>query len=238
MTSLVNNRNNVPKDFEFSALEKTRYYPEAILNEFKYYLGERVLEVGAGVGQMTRRLIGMVQPGNLTAIEPDPEFCKRLRTNVPGAKIIQGTVDTHDGGVCNSIVSINVVEHIEDDATELRKYRNLLLPTMGHVCILTPARPEIYSPIDRDFGHFRRYTRASMDTLLRGAGFTPVNIVYFNFIGYFAWLMNFKFLHKRTFDPGMIAFFDRYLFRSSYFLERNLGRPPIGQSILAIAKAC
>jgi SAM-dependent methyltransferase len=237
MNSSSLNDNAIPQDFEFSALEQAHYYPEAIINEFKPYLGKHVLEVGAGVGQMSRHLISVVGFQSYTGIELDHKFCKLIKGKIPEAKIIEGTIDAYNGSVCDSIVSINVVEHIQDDARELRKYRDILAPTKGHVCILTPARPEIYSPIDLQFGHYRRYTRASMNNLLRGAGFIPVKTEYFNFIGYFAWLLNFKILQKSTFDPGMVKIFDRYLFRCSYLLEKSFIRPPIGQSILAIGKA-
>ena len=59
----------------------------------------------------------------------------------------------------NAILSINVLEHIESDADELATYFRLLKPARGALCLFVPARPDIYAPIDKDFGHFRRYTR-------------------------------------------------------------------------------
>jgi hypothetical protein len=100
-----------------------------------------------------------------------------------------------------------------------------------------PARPEIYSPIDRDFGHFRRYVRAELTGKLQTAGFRVLRLHYFNLIGYLAWWWTFRVLKQRSFNLGSVRLFDRGIFPVSSFLERRVMRPPIGQSLVAIAEA-
>jgi hypothetical protein len=138
---------------------------------------------------------------------------------------------------CNTVTSINVLEHIEDHVGELRQYHKWLAPSQGYLCLLVPARPELYAPIDREFGHFRRYSRRSLAGALAAAGFSVHRLYYFNFAGYFAWGLNFKILGLLNFEPAKVAFFDRMIFRWCYFLERSLCRPPWGQSLIAIGRA-
>jgi len=136
----------------------------------------------------------------------------------------------------DAIVSVNVIEHIKNDVDELIKYKELLNKSNGHLCIFTPACPELHSLIDSDFGHYRRYTIKSMSNALERAGFKIIKIYYFNFIGYFAWFLNFKILRSRSFNPKMVRLYDRYIFRYFFKIEKKF-RPPFGQSIIAIAKA-
>jgi hypothetical protein len=100
-----------------------------------------------------------------------------------------------------------------------------------------PARPEIYAPIDRDFGHFRRYTFGELQEKLSRAGFKITRMHYFNSVGYFAWWLNFCVLKKRSFEPSKVRLYDRCIFPAVHWLESRVMRPPLGQSLLIIARA-
>jgi hypothetical protein len=134
-------------------------------------------------------------------------------------------------------VSVNVLEHIENDQHELQRYRELLGKAGGTLCLFVPARPELYSPLDRDFGHFRRYTRLELHRKLEAAGFQITELRYFNGLGYFAWWLSFCFLRRRSFNVFAVQFYDRVLFPAVFWLERHLAAPPFGQSLMAIARA-
>jgi SAM-dependent methyltransferase len=225
-------------DFEFAALDEAHFYPCAIVEEFAHYLQGQVIEVGAGIGQLTTLFAERIGKENLLGVEPDARFAAVFRERCPGIRLLEGTAaDLPPGTACDAIVSVNVMEHIKDHVAEMARYHALLAPRKGYLCILTPARPEIYAPIDKDFGHFRRYTKASILEALTSAGFTPRKVFYFNFPGYFVWLLNFKLLKSRSFNPRMVRLYDRLIFRLSHAVERNLMRPPVGQSIIAIAQA-
>ena len=135
------------------------------------------------------------------------------------------------------MLSVNVLEHIGDHEAELKLYASLLRTRKGHLCLFVPARPEIYSPIDKDFGHFCRYRRKELQPLLQQAGFEIIRLCYFNFVGYFAWWLNFCVLKKRHFEPAKVLFYDRAIFPIVHGLERRICRPPFGQSLLAIARS-
>ncbi|MFZ4776048.1 MAG: class I SAM-dependent methyltransferase [Terrimicrobiaceae bacterium] len=226
------------EDFEFAALNEARCYRTAIVEEFSPFVSGQVIEVGAGIGQLTALFAEKIGRENIQGIEPDRKFAELFRQNLPNVRFVEGTVDDlPPDAACNTVISINVMEHIHDHVGEMSKYHQLLHTQKGNLCILTPARPEIYAPIDEDFGHFRRYTKKSLRDALILAGFTPRKIFYFNFPGYFLWFLNFKLLRSRSFNPAVVRLYDRTVFRLTHLAERGLVRPPIGQSLIAIAQA-
>lgn len=223
------------EDFEFAALSEARNYRAALVRAFQPFLRGRILEIGAGVGQMTALIAE--QPGvtKILAVEPEKKFINSFQTQSNNVSLLHGTADSVESKNWNAIVSINVLEHIEQDARELRRYRDLLAAERGHLCLFVPARPEIYAPIDRDFGHFRRYRKAELRARLKDGGFDIVRLNYFNFIGYFAWAINFRLLARRSFDFNAVRLFDRAIFPVGHACERFVP-PPIGQSLIAVAK--
>jgi hypothetical protein len=174
----------------------------------------------------------------LVAVEPDPRFSSKHRELYPRHNLVEGTIDAVPPGTdWNAIVSVNVLEHIEHDEAELAKYAALLRSAGGHLCILIPARPEIYAPIDKDFGHFRRYTKPELRRKLEEAGFKITRLHYYNCVGYFAWWANFCLLKKRGFEPAKVRAYDRLIFPVVHAIESRVCRPPLGQSLIAVAQA-
>ncbi len=224
------------EDFEFAALREARNYRAALLSDFGPYLQGNVLEVGAGIGQITEALLEIHAIDHLTSIEPDSGFCEAIRSRLPNHDLIEGTVlDLVEAREWHAILSINVLEHIENDVDELTRYLSLLQPAHGTLCLFVPARQEIYAPIDQDFGHFRRYGRSELERKLRTAGFNHIRIRYYNFVGYFLWWMSFCVLKRRSFDVGSVRLFDRAIFPIMHGLEKHLLSPPIGQSLIVTA---
>jgi len=213
-------------------------YRAAVLREFAGHLGGRVLEIGAGVGQFTQLL--RQQPGvsAVVAVEPEGGFCAELARAWPAQLIVQGTsAAIRSESHWDALVSINVLEHIQADDDELRRYHRLLSASAGALCLFVPARRELYAPIDRDFGHYRRYTRGELRAKLRQAGFQVVALHYFNLAGYFTWWLNFCLLRQRRFVPMAVWLFDRVIFPPVNVVERRLRRPPLGQSLVAVGRA-
>jgi SAM-dependent methyltransferase len=224
--------------FELAALEVAVNYRAGLVREFAPYVRGRVLEVGAGTGQIAEQLLEQTALRSLTAIEPMAAHAALFRARLPGLPLIEGTIDDLPAGeAVDTIVSVNVLEHIGDDARELRSYRRMLAARAGHLCLCVPARAELYATIDRTMGHHRRYQRRELRALLVSAGFEVVRLDYFNFAGYVGWWLSFRLLQRRHFDAPVLRLFDRRLFRLTHAVERWVGPPPIGQSLLAICKA-
>jgi phospholipid N-methyltransferase len=226
------------KDFEFAALNNAANYRQALLREFRQFLRGDVAEVGAGIGQITEPLLHTSGVNRVVAVEPDPQFCAQHRSKFPGHELIEGTAkDLDPSQPFDAVLSVNVLEHIKEHEAELKLYSTMLRKRHGHLCLFVPARPEIYSPIDKDFGHFRRYRRQELQQLLRESGFEILRLCHFNFVGYFAWWLNFCVLKKRHFEPAKVLFYDRAVFPVVHLFERTICRPPIGQSLLAVARS-
>ncbi len=222
--------------FEFEALEAAENYRRCILRLFRPFLGPVTLEVGSGVGQFSRMIRDLPEVETLHCVEPDPEFREPLKKLGAGAVHHESTIMDLDPAVePEAIVSINVLEHIEDDEGELREYARRLRPKAGHFCVFTPAGQEIFAPIDKRFGHYRRYGKRELRRKLEAAGFEIVELRYFNFPGYFLWWIEFCIIRQARFNVRKVAIFDRYLFPIIHAIERIIS-PPLGQSVLAIAR--
>ena len=221
--------------FEFEALNHASNYRKALVAEFIPWLKGSLIEVGAGIGQMTGELLGKTD--NISVVEPNPNFCEQFRERFPEIDCLPGFFDEKPETHPDAIISVNVLEHIKDDEIELGNYARSLSKNNGALCLFVPARMEIYAQIDSDFGHYRRYTKKELREKLERAGFKIEKLHYYGFAGYFAWLIVFRILKKRTFNTGSVKLFDRFIFPIVNFIERHICRPPIGQSLIAVARA-
>jgi len=225
-------------NFEFDALREANNYRRALLKMFAPHLRGRVIEIGAGCGQFTAQLRQLASIQYLLAVEPDARFCAEFRKALPAQPLLEGVITAvTDPGPWNGILSINVLEHIREDQNELSIYSRMLKKDHGRLCLFVPARQEIYAPIEVDFGHHRRYSRADLRRKLENSGFKILQLHYFNFVGYFAWWFTFRLLGQRKFNPAAVRFFDRAILPIGFGLESHIAWPPIGQSLVAIAEA-
>lgn len=132
----------------------------------------------------------------------------------------------------DSVVSLNVFEHIEDDAQTLRNLWQIL-PVGGRVVLIIPAFQALYGPIDHLLGHYRRYTRESVRQLAHSTGFEPVQLYYMNFVGFFGWWANAKIFKRTEQSDTQIATFDKLIVPWLRPLERAV-HPPVGQSVFTV----
>jgi SAM-dependent methyltransferase len=143
-----------------------------------------------------------------------------------------GDVPAELGSGFDSIVCLNVLEHVEDDARALRHLHDLLAPN-GRLVLIVPALQSLYGEIDRAIGHYRRYERADLVEKLRAAGFSIEHHSAFNVIGALGWFVNGRLLKRRT-VPGVQARINDCLV-PLLRLEDHL-RPPIGLSWLMVGQ--
>ena len=203
------------------------------------YFGGRVLEVGAGLGATTAALCDGSQSDWL-CLEPDPSLVAVIDKKIHADELPRccraqvGTVSSLDASqLFDSIIYIDVLEHIEDDARELRE-ASLHLNPGGRLIVLSPAYPFLYSPFDRAIGHYRRYTRSSL------AALTPKNcrvvkMLHLDLLGVFTSLANRFLLHQDIPTEKQILFWDKRLIPVSKIFDRFLGYQ-VGRSIIGIWK--
>lgn len=224
------------RDLEVMAFAKR--YHRWILNELQPFLGSEVIEVGAGSGNFSSFLLE-TNIKKLLALEPSKEMypllVKKLASE-PRATVAQalfGDMRKQFHSSFDSVVYINVLEHIEKDAQELRYMYESLKPG-GHVCIFVPALQQLYSETDAALGHYRRYTKPQLKQLLTEAGFDIVRITYFDIVGILPWFVFCKLLKKKL-QPGDVALYDTLVVPIMRTIESML-YIPIGKNLLAVGK--
>lgn len=226
------------EDFEFAALSEAINYRNAIVSEFAPYVRGKALEVGAGIGQTTEALLNLNGVEEVVAVEPDSRFQSEFVKRHPTLRLVRGTTcDLKPDEHFNAAIMVNVLEHIDDDLGELARQRKLLETRGGNLCLLVPARQELYSKLDAHFGHYRRYGKAELAHKIEKAGFEIQKLHYFNMVGYFAWAFRFRLMGSMSFDINQVRIFDRHIFPWVHRIESGLCRPPFGQSLIAVASA-
>lgn len=214
-------------------------YHRHIIKQFAPYLGQRIVEVGAGDGTVSR-LIAERSPDRITAVEPSAKMYRRLVETAKRYPLIKPQrgflADQADrlGGTADSFVYVNVFEHIEDDQAEMKSVYQLL-PPGGHLCIFVPAMPSLYSEFDRSIDHFRRYTKPELEEKCRQAGFSIVKSRYLDWLGVLPWWIRFRLLKSKTMSPGAVKLYDRIGVPIMKATE-SLIAPPRGKNVLLVAE--
>jgi glycosyltransferase involved in cell wall biosynthesis len=178
------------------------------------FAGKRVLEIGAGIGNLTRRLA----PGRelYFASDIDREHLARLaarlshRPNVRVARVDLTCTDDFAplAGRVDTVICLNVVEHVEDDSLALRNLCGVLAPG-GRAVILVPEGQSIYGELDRVLGHWRRYSETELRSKMEQAGFEIERVFGFNRVTRPGWWWNGRVLRRRTFSRLQLWIFDR-----------------------------
>jgi glycosyltransferase involved in cell wall biosynthesis len=178
------------------------------------FMGERVMEVGAGIGNLSVHM--MRGKKRYVAADYDQEHLARLRTRFEGrTQFEQIFCDVSDWkylqhleGQLDSVVSLNVIEHVEKDREAFHNIQRTLKPG-GKAMILVPHDQSIFGTLDEVLGHFRRYSKAELKEKMETAGFQVEQIFEFNRISRPGWWLNACVLKKTTFSRFQIFVFDR-----------------------------
>ncbi len=204
----------------------------------KPYIGKHVLEIGAGIGNLSRILMGGRK--RYVATDLDAEHLERLRARLSTRPHLETAIldaaRAEDGmpfrAQMDTVVCLNVVEHIEDDLGALRNIHAALVEG-GRAIILVPEGQSIYCSLDEELGHFRRYSEDQLRGRMAEAGFKVEAMLRFNRISRPGWWFNGKILKRRTISRSQLKNFDRlvWLFRR---IDAHLPWSPT--SIIAIGR--
>ena len=229
---------------DLEAMAFARNYHRWILDLFRPGLGARLVEVGAGTGSFSELLLGE-RPESLALVEPSAEMHRRLAGWAAGLDTPTRVTTYNDtfAGVAgrlreeerpDSIIYVNVLEHVADDEAELRLVRETL-PAGGRVFLFVPALRWLYGSFDERVGHFRRYTRAELGEKCGRAGLRPVKAVYFDAAGVLPWWVKYCVLRSPEMEPGAVKFYDDYCVPAVRRVE-SLFAPPFGKNVLLVAE--
>jgi glycosyltransferase involved in cell wall biosynthesis/phospholipid N-methyltransferase len=200
------------------------------------YVGKRVLEIGAGTGNMS---VHLMPRSVYWATDVNPQYLgylETLRATRPymhvgytdGAK-----ADSFPSGQeFDTVVCLNVVEHVADDLGALQNIKSVLA-NGGRAIILVPSGPELFGTLDEVLGHCRRYTEEQLVRVAQQAGFSVERVLKFNRPGVVAWWLNGRVLHRKTFGLGQIRILN-FLTPIFRVLDPLLPFPPL--SLIAILR--
>jgi len=133
----------------------------------------------------------------------------------------------------NTIVCVNTLEHIVDDEKVLRNF-HALLPDNGVLILLVPALQSLFSALDEEAGHYRRYSRRELAEKLQRNGFHVLHAFYHNVFGILGWFLTGKVLRRGRLSPTSLVLFDR-LVPIMRVVESMMG-PPIGLSVILVSR--
>jgi SAM-dependent methyltransferase len=214
-------------------------YNRWLSDRFRSAIGARVLEIGAGFGNMTRHVL----PRELVvASDLDPVALEYLRgcfRDEPSVRVASyrfpldaAAREEVRGLRVDTIVCLNVLEHIEQDAATLSDLHAVLEPG-GRLILIVPALAWLYGTLDEHLRHFRRYEKRELEEKVRAAGFVLEDCRFLNRPGIVGWYVNGRILKRRILPRAQLAVFKLMM----PLLKREESNPPsVGMSLLAIAR--
>ena len=197
-------------------------------------LGKNPLEIGSGNGDYAEIWLNNGCQ-NITLQEIDLTRIQKLRDRFKGDKRVSVISDTETATYSNkysSCVSFNVLEHVEDDQNLVEQMVRMVAPG-GTVFILVPAFPFAYSSFDRSIGHYRRYTKNSLHSVMSSAGLESVHIRYLNPAGLVAWFFLMKLMKRSPKSGTALTIWDKTVVPFSAKIEQKV-RAPFGQSCVGV----
>lgn len=212
-------------------MDSARNYNRWLFERCEPHLGRRVLDVGAGIGTFVELA---ARRGKVVAAEPDPAMWPVLERRFggnPAVEIVRGTADDVTGEF-DSILCLNVLEHIADDRGALVRFHDLLGPG-GKLLLLTPAHPALYGANDRAVAHERRYLKDQLRERLQAAGFEVETLRLVNPVAALGWFLAIRLGGSEQVPKGPLLLYDKLV-----PLLRLLDRVelPLGLSVWAVAR--
>ena len=211
-------------------------YNRWMFERLRRWIGRSVLEIGSGIGNLSAFLVDRER---LVLTDTREEYLSRLRQRFadrPNVSVARLYLPDDDRAVAgqrfDTVICLNVLEHVDDDLSALHAIRRLLGPG-GRLVLLVPALQALYGTIDRALGHHRRYNRDGLADLLRATGFKLAHIEYFNLAGIPGWWWAGRVLRRDTIPGGSLKLYDALvpLFRLERFIPWR-----VGQSLIAIGE--
>ncbi len=210
-----------------------------IFRYFARYVRGEMIEYGAGTGTVSAKLLASA--GSLTLVEPSANLVRALNDrfgNDARVTIVHASLEEHAGTApdasFDTVVIVNVLEHINQDKDALTQLFRILKPG-GNLLIFVPALQILMSKLDLLHGHFRRYSRAELRAKVEGCGFKVEFCRYFDSVGVVPWFILNTLLRRTEFDPGLVKLNDKVVVPITAALE-SVVRPLFGKNVILVAR--
>ena len=226
------------RGLEDDAGTNQRRYKAFQLELMRPYFGSSLLEVGAGLGEFAAQVTGLerhvvtdVDAGAVASMAA--RFADRPAVE---ARVLDlaGDLAEQVGDPVETVLAINVLEHIEEDSDALRSLATIVEPG-GTIVLFVPGYQQLYGDFDRRVGHVRRYTPDTLRAAIAGAGLTPELVKPVNLLGGIAWWLTVRRGGVGTPKPSLIRVYDKVVVPTTRFVESRV-TPPFGQSVLGVAR--
>lgn len=218
---------------ELELFAAARHWKSYLARSIAPYIQGDVLEVGAGIGSNSL-LLHNERVQSWLSLEPDAELaraCTEAVRELAHCRVLVGTTSSPELARYDTLLYIDVLEHIEEDAAELVRAASLLRPG-GNLVVLAPAHQALYSEFDKAIGHFRRYNAASL-AAVGPAELTLERTFYLDSVGMLASFANRALLKRSQPGKAQIATWDRFMVPLSTWLDPVFGRK-LGKSVVAV----
>jgi SAM-dependent methyltransferase len=224
-------------------MQLLRAYYEWVLELVRPHVGRRVLDAGCGIGNFTAVLEPLAE--YVLAVDLSQENLKLLRARFSSSTVVE--VAAHDLDLdfelvarkgIDTVVCLDVLEHVEDDISLLERFRDIIAPG-GHLLLKVPACPWLYGSVDKASGHYRRYTPSVLRERAAQAGWEPLTARYMNLAGVLPYWVKCRMNKRdstfsRTFKPWQLRAINGAV-PVLRFMDRLAG-PPIGLSAVVVAR--
>jgi len=196
-----------------TSLSHARKFNRWMAEIIEPWLGNSILEIGSGIGNLSRQL---PLREKLILTDIDPKYLEILKNafkdndNVEVRKLDITSREDFNRigiGICDTVICLNVLEHIEDDKSALSAIGGLLAPG-GRLILVVPQYPKLYGSYDKAVGHFRRYTSKGLQAMMKQAGFRIIKKRSFNFLSIFGWWVNSCVLKRKSMGRIQLKLYD------------------------------
>jgi glycosyltransferase involved in cell wall biosynthesis len=218
-------------------LQSVNKYYQIFYERVKPLIGDRVLEIGSGNGNFTRFLLGRekvvatdLSENHLQTLRQ--RFVQNDRVGIHFYDAAQRPSEDIKKQNINTVVCLNVLEHIEDDKAALQSMKEILIPG-GRLILLVPCIKALYGTLDEGLDHFRRYTKKELQDRVTEAGFEIEDTFFYNMWGVPGWFINGRILRRRVLPKFQLYFFT--LLHPLVRMEQYF-KTPFGISVIVIAK--
>jgi len=225
---------------DLHVLHEARRYRSWLFSLIQPHLGQRILEVGSGIGNYTDMLL---DKKCVVATDIDETYVGILSerfsntSNVEVRKLDLINLDqnlmlTLQDYHLDTIINMNVLEHIKDDREALKRMKDIVREG-GRIITIVPAFPKLFGSLDEAYGHYKRYSKEDFTTIAHALRLSLVYSRYANVIGILGWIYSGKIRRKKTFSKKSITVFDRWFVPILSAIEKNV-YPPFGLSLIAV----
>lgn len=233
MYSLIDYKNHL-------TVAKAENFTEWMYSEIKPYLKGNILEIGSGLGTYSRKVARDFKKSSLWFSDVDLKNIVKLKktfqnfSNVSVTKLDLNDPDDYAkiSGRVDTVLALNVLEHLKDDGSVLNNIYNLLAKN-GNLIILIPAHKFLFNCIDASTGHLRRYEKKEILKKIALSRFKIKKIFYFNFLSVFSWYINGTILKKPLISEHAMRFYDKMV-PLVRFIEKRVLRQKFGISMIIV----